>query len=200
MPALDALALLELDSIARGYRVLDAMVKESPIVVAEANLVEPGKYLILFGGGVAEVECAYARGLEVGADAVLDKVLLPGVHARVWACLGGDERCEAAPDTLGIVEGKGIAAVLEAGDRSVKSAEVELCALRVAPALGGKGYFVVSGLQHDVEAAVAAGVEALSARGKLVRAETVPRAHPEFVAHVLRPAPFASAGLRMGGV
>lgn len=194
---MDALALLELDSIARGYRVLDAMVKESPVTIVEANLVEPGKYLILFGGGVAEVEAAYARGLEVGVECVLDKVLLPYVHPHVWDRLAGRERVDAAPDALGIVEGTSVAAVIEAGDRAVKMADVALNALRIAPALGGKGYFVVSGLQHDVEAAVAAGVEALSARGRLCRAETVPRAHPEFVAHVLRPAPFG-AGQRGG--
>lgn len=192
---MDALALLELDSIARGYRALDAMVKESPITVVVANLIEPGRYLILFGGGVAEVEAAFVRGLDVACDSVLDKVMLPGVHPRVWACLRGEERCEAEPDTLGIVEGTGIAAILEAGDRSVKTADVELCALRVAPALGGKGYFVVSGLQHDVEAAVEAGAEALTARNRLHRVDTIPRAHPEFVAHVLRPAPF---GARLG--
>lgn len=196
---MDALALLELDSIARGYRVLDAMVKESPVTVVEANLVEPGKYLILLGGGVAEVDAAYARGLEVGAECVLDKVFLPFVHPRVWDCLAGRERVDAAPDALGIVEGTGVAAVIEAGDKSVKMADVELCALRVAPALGGKGYYVVAGLQHDVEAAVAAGVEVLSARGRLCRAETVPRAHPEFVAHVLRRAPFGAAAT-FGGV
>jgi len=88
---MDALALLELDSIARGWRALDAMVKESPITVVEANLVEPGKFLILYGGGVAEVEEAHRKGLTIGADAVIDQVLLPHAHARTWACLRGAE-------------------------------------------------------------------------------------------------------------
>lgn len=39
---LESLALLELDSIARGYRVLDALVKEAPVTVKHANLLSPG--------------------------------------------------------------------------------------------------------------------------------------------------------------
>ena len=52
----DALAHLELDGVATGLRALDTLVKRAPVDVLEANLVEPGKYLILLAGGVAEVE------------------------------------------------------------------------------------------------------------------------------------------------
>ena len=48
----DALGLVELGSLARGYRALDALTKRSPVTVLEANLVEPGKFLLLFCGGV----------------------------------------------------------------------------------------------------------------------------------------------------
>ena len=46
-PLHDALALVELDSIARGYKVVDALVKKAPVHLLEVNLVEPGKCLIL---------------------------------------------------------------------------------------------------------------------------------------------------------
>jgi microcompartment protein CcmL/EutN len=188
----DALGLLELGSIARGYRALDAMVKESPITVVEANLVEPGKYLILFGGGVAEVEMAFARGREVGGPSVIDALFLPGVHPRIWECLREEERMEREADTIGIVEASSVVATLDAGDQSIKSADVELCGLRIAPALGGKGYYVVNGAQTDVEAAVAAGVEVLRSRERYVSAEVIPRAHAEFLDHLLRRAPFGA--------
>jgi len=188
---MDALALLELDSIARGYRVLDALVKESPVVVVEANLVEPGRYLILYGGGVAEVEAAHKVGAEVAAECLMDQVLLPGVDPRVWSGLGGSRR-EGAFDTVGIVEGSSIASVLAACDAALKNAFVELTGLRIERALGGKGFFVVDGQQFDVEAALEVGAAALSARERLVRAELVARPHPEFLAHVLRQAPFGA--------
>jgi len=55
----DAIALLELQGVAAGYASLDIMVKHSPIQIIEANLIEPGKFLILYTGGVAEVEEAH---------------------------------------------------------------------------------------------------------------------------------------------
>ena len=189
---MDALALLELDSIARGYRVLDAMVKEAPITVVNANLVEPGKYLMLFGGGVAEVEAAWKIGLETAADAVVDRVFLPGVHPRIWTALAG-EVTRTEVDTIGVVEGTSVAGILEAADRSLKDAAITLLGLRVAPALGGKGYYVVDGAQFDVEAALDAGAAMLTARGRLLRTERIARPHPEFLAHLLRPAPFGGA-------
>lgn len=186
-PSHDALALLELASVARGYRVLDAMVKESPIHVVEANLVEPGKFLILYGGGVAEVEAAHRVGREGAEGDLLDAVLLPYVHPRVWAGLYGLLDL-ADPDTVGIVEGTAVAGVLEACDRSLKDAEVALMGLRVQPALGGKAFYVVKGSQPDVDAAIEAGTAVLG--GRLVRAERIARPHPDFLAHVLRRSPF----------
>ncbi len=186
---MDALALLEISSIARGYRVLDAMVKESPVTVVAANLVEPGKYLILFGGGVAEVDAAFRVGVDVAADTVVDRVFLPGVHPRVWTALAG-ETVRAEVDTIGIIEAASVAGVIEAADRSLKEANVVLVGLRIAPALGGKGFYVVDGQQYDVEAAIEAGTAVLAGRGTLVHAERIARPHPDFLAHLLRPAPF----------
>jgi microcompartment protein CcmL/EutN len=186
---MDALALLELDSIARGYRVLDAMVKESPVAIVQANLVEPGKFLILFGGGVAEVDSALVVGVELAAEALLDRVFLPGVHPRVWTGIAGTvERGDI--DTIGIIEAGSIAGTIEAADYSLKMADVRLLGLRISAGLGGKGYYVVDGQQYDVDAAIEAGTGALSARGKLVRAERIARPHPDFLTQILRPAPF----------
>lgn len=186
---MDALALLELASIARGYRVLDALVKESPVTVVEANLVEPGKFLVLYGGGVAEVEAAHRVGREVAEGDLLDEVLLPGVDPRVWRGIAGEVDL-GEPDTVGIVEGSAVATVLDAVDRSLKHAAVELMGLRLQPALGGKAFYVVKGEQPDVEAALEVGAAVLGARSRLVRVERIARPHPDFLRHVLREAPF----------
>jgi len=187
--SLDALALVELDSVARGYSAVDALVKRSPVEVLEANLVEPGKFLILFVGGVAEVQESYERALEVGDDAVVDKLLLPMVHEAIVPGLRGEQAGDY-PDTIGVVEGRTVAATLEACDRALKDADVALTGLRITPGLGGRAFFVVQGLQHDVEASVEAAQARLEASGGLHRIEIIPRPHLEFLAVLLRPAPF----------
>ena len=190
---MDALALLEIRSIARGMRTLDAMVKEAPITIVEANLVEPGKLLILFGGGVAEVEASSKVGQELAADDLLDSVLIPFVDPRIWSALRGAQSVKD-PDTIGVIEGSSIATLLDACDQSLKMADVGLCGLRLSPSLGGKGYFVVHGRQHDVDAALEVGTAVLNARARLVRSERIGRPHPEFLAFLLRPAPFSPTG------
>ena len=184
-----ALAMVELDSIARGYRVVDALVKRSPVRMLEANVVEPGKFLVLFTGGVAEVEEAFAAALEAGEGRVLDSLLLPRVHAAVVPALGGAVDA-GDPDCLGVVEARTVSSVLQACDRALKEARVALAGLRVVTGLGGKAFFVVHGLQHDVEAALQAALAVLEPRGTLVEAQLIPRPHEEFVDVLLRPAPF----------
>jgi len=77
-----ALALVEFSSIAAGILAADAMVKRAPIDTIKTGTVQPGKYLVLIGGMVADVEESVAAGREVGASAVVDYLLLPQVHPR----------------------------------------------------------------------------------------------------------------------
>jgi microcompartment protein CcmL/EutN len=187
-----ALALLEVDSIALGLSALDALVKRAPVEVLEANLVEPGRFLVLFGGGVAEVEESQAAALEIAGEGAVDSMLLPQVHPELLAGLRGHERLGSADglDTLGVVEGTHVSATLRAADRALKDAAVSLTGLRVTGGLGGRAYFLVHGPQHDVEAALAVAGEQLEAAGRLHRIECIPRPHDEMVAWLLRPTPF----------
>lgn len=185
----DALALLAYDSVAAGLSAIDVMVKEAPVTVLEANLVEPGRFLILFSGGVAEVEASHRVAVERFSDALLADILLPMVHPALIAGLGGKED-RSPPDTLGVVEGKTVAHTLVAADRSLKDAQVRLAGIRVAVGLGGRAFYVVHGEQHDVEASVAAGATILEAAGTLHRTEIIARPHAEMVPWLLRTAPF----------
>lgn len=198
----EALALVEVDSVARGLRALDALLKKAPVQVLEANLVEPGRFLLLFAGGVAEVEESYAEALVLACDGTVDKLLLPMAHPALLAGLRGTEDREGELDTLGVVEGSQVASTLHACDRSLKDAEVALAGIRVAGGLGGRAYYVVHGLQHDVEAALEAGEHVLQERAALHRSECIARPHPEMLAWLLRRAPFdpgAAAALAAGG-
>lgn len=201
-PAPEALALVEVDSVARGLRALDALVKRAPVQVLEANLVEPGRFLLLFAGGVAEVEESYAAALEHCCAGTVDRLLLSMAHPALLAGLRGAEERRGELDTVGVIEGSRVASTLHACDRSLKDAEVSLAGIRVAGGLGGRAYYVVHGLQHDVEAAIDAGRAVLEEREALHRVECIPRPHDEMLTWLLRRAPFdpgAAAALAAGG-
>jgi microcompartment protein CcmL/EutN len=172
-----ALGLVELDSIAAGIETGDAMAKKAPIDVIRAGTVHPGKYLVLVGGKVADVEEALEAGREVGAAAVRGVVFLPHVHPDVVAALRG-ARPEPAGEALGIIETATVAPTIEAADAGVKAARVRLLEVRLADDLGGKGYLLFDGPVAEVEAAVEAGVGRIAGTPGLV-SRVIARLHGE---------------------
>ena len=90
-----ALGLLEFDSIAAGIAAGDAMAKRAPIEVIRAGTVHPGRYLVLVGGAVADVEEALEAGREAASASIRDVVFLPNVHPGVVAGMRGARRTAA---------------------------------------------------------------------------------------------------------
>ncbi|MBN2554542.1 MAG: BMC domain-containing protein [Anaerolineales bacterium] len=172
-----ALALLDFSSIAAGIQAADAMIKRAQVDVIKAGTVQPGRFLVLLGGSVGEVEESLAAGREIGGDALLDDVFLPQVHPDVVEAIGGSRRPDRI-DAVGIVETRTIPAAIHAADAGVKGALVRLVEIRMADGLGGKGIVLFSGLIADVEMAVEMGVVALARRELLIKSVVIPQLHP----------------------
>lgn len=172
-----ALALIDFGSIATGIEAADAMVKRASIDVIRAGTVQPGRYLVLIGGNVADVQESLAAGRTVGGESVLDHVFLPSVHPEVVQAIGGG-RVPEPNDALGVIETSTVAAAIQAADAGIKGADVRLVEIRMADGLGGKGIVLYSGLVSDVEAAVEIGSGVLRP-GLLVREVVIPRLHRE---------------------
>ncbi len=172
-----ALALVDFSSIAIGIEAADAMVKRAQIDVIRTGTVQPGRYIVMIGGPVGEVEESLDAGREVGGSTVLDYVLLPQVHPEVVEAIGGG-RVPEVTDSLGVVETTTVSAAIHAADAGIKGAEVRLVEVRLADGLGGKGIVLYSGLVADVEVAVAIGVGVLERPELLVRQVVIPQLHP----------------------
>jgi microcompartment protein CcmL/EutN len=173
-----SLALIDFSSVAVGIEAADAMVKRAEIDVIRAGTVQPGRYLVLIGGPVAEVRESLKAGREVGGNVVLDHVLLPNVHASVVEAIGGG-RVPDSTDALGVVETTTVAAAICAADAGIKGADVNLVEIRLADGLGGKGIVLFGGYVADVEAAVEIGVGALDSPQQLVRKVVISQLHPD---------------------
>lgn len=172
-----ALAILEFSSIAIGIEAGDAMVKRAPLGVIHSGTVQPGKYIVLIAGDVASVEESLAAGRTVGGDAIVDTVFLPDIHPDVVAAMQGDRTFDDG-EALGVIETTTVAGIVEAADAAVKGATVTAAQIEMADGLGGKGYALFGGVLSEVEAAVAAGVAALSP-GQLVADVVISQLHEE---------------------
>jgi len=173
-----ALALIEYSSIAVGIQAADAVAKKAQIRVLKAGTIQPGKFLVLFGGQVGDVEESLSAGRQVGGESVVDFVYLPVVHPEVVEALTGTRRTIPA-DALGVIETTSVASAILAADAGMKGAGVHLVEIRLGDGLGGKGIVLYSGLVADVETAVELGVGALRRPEHLLRRVVIPQLHPE---------------------
>jgi bacterial microcompartment shell protein len=190
-----ALLLLELDSIAQGIRIADAMAKRSPLPRLLTGTVHPGRFLVLAAGGVGEVkeaqEAAQEADQAAGAGLIRAQVFLPAVHPRVLEALEGTAEPWRA-GALGVLETTTVPAVLSFADGALKGAEVTLAKLGLADGLGGKGYALLTGEVHDVEAAMELGLERLEAGGlgDVVARVLIPQLDPSMIPNLTAPGPF----------
>jgi microcompartment protein CcmL/EutN len=189
-----AIGLLEFDSVAAGIRAGDAMVKRGPVTELIAGTVHPGKYLVLVGGDVADVEEALAAGREVAGQSIVDEVFLRDIHPDVLDAVRG-VRAPGSGEAVGVIETSTAAATIEAADAAVKGAAVFVMEINLADDLGGKGYALFCGAVSDVEAAVSIGVARIPEEA-LVGSVVIPQLHSEMGNNLLADPRF---GRRIGG-
>ncbi len=183
MTKLPAIALIELGSIAAGMFAADKMVKRSPVELLHAGTVQPGKYLILVGGGTAEVEESYREGMQSAPADILDEVFLPQVHPRVVDALEG-ERVYGEYESFVVLETSTIASIVRATDAAAKGALVEVAELRLGSGLGGRGFAVLTGERTDVEAAAETAARCLAGRNVTLCHSIISNVHEQFASRL----------------
>ncbi len=177
---------LELSSIGIGYKVEDAILKAASVEILAARTICSGKYLIIFGGSVSDVEAAAEVGLAVGADAVIDHLTVANAYDGIFPALGQSVVLDSETvDALGVIETFSGVSALVAADVAGKAARVTLFRLHIAMALGGKGLLLMTGSVSDVTAAVDAAADAVRQRGLLVSELVLPRPARELFADYL---------------
>ncbi len=175
----DALALLEVGSLARGVVVADAVAKRAHVELLFCEPVSPGKYLILFAGGVAEVDESQAAGAHAAGDSLVDRLFLPQAHEQLLPAIRAGSKGfvhDAPEETAGMVELHSVAAALRSADAACKAAQVRLQLLHLARGIGGKAWFILRGELESVEASVMAATQA-AGDGLLAGAEIIARPH-----------------------
>jgi microcompartment protein CcmL/EutN len=168
----EALAAIETSTVSAGVKVADQVVKTAPVALLFAEPVTPGKFIVVFAGTVGDVNASYGRGRDAAGSAMLDSLLLPQCHADVFTALEGMAVGEAG-EALGVIETDSVPATLLAADKAAKTAPVRLRRIRLANALGGRGFVYLDGTVSDVAASVSAARAIVG--GHLVDTVVLPR-------------------------
>jgi microcompartment protein CcmL/EutN len=185
---LPALAFFELSSISRGLFLTDVVIKKAPVRVITSLPVSSGKHVLLFVGDNASVEESHRAAVEASDGTILRQVLIPGVHPDLAPFLDSmwtNAATTSAPgDSIGIVESSTLAGAILAADHALKMADVHLCRMRLGQGIGGKAFFVLSGRQGEVEAAVESARDCLKGLESLCRVDVIPRPETEALAYL----------------
>ena len=172
----NAIGIVELSSIASGFSTSDEMLKAANVEMLLARSICSGKYMVMVGGDVADVQSSVAAGVEISEGAVIDSAVLSNIDPTVFPAISGANPVDKL-DALGVIESFSVTSLIEAADAAVKAADVELIELRLAMALGGKAFATMTGSVSAVQAAVDAGAAVVSEKGLLVNKVVIPRPH-----------------------
>ncbi len=153
---MNAIGLIELNSVARGISTWDTMVKAASVDLLTASTVCPGKYIILIGGDVGVVTTSVERGIEEAQPWLLDSLVIPNIHPQVFPALTGSVTYDM--EALGIIETLSVSSGIICADTAVKSASVNLIEIRIAAGLGGKSSIYLTGEVGAVESAIKSGL------------------------------------------
>jgi len=181
-----SVGVIELSSIGIGYLVEDEMLKAATVDLLIARTICSGKYIIVVGGSVSDVEAAIQAGLKIAGEAIIDHLIVANVHESVFPALGQSVVLDPKQmGALGVVETFSGTSILAAADAAAKAARITLFRIHVAMALGGKGLCLMTGAVADVHAGVQAAADEARRRGLLVSEIVIPRPGKELFSEYL---------------
>jgi len=167
-----SIALIELNSIARGIGTADAMLKAAEVRLLFSKPICPGKFIILVAGEVGAVNAAQRAGTDYGGQYVVDHILIPNIHPDVINAINCNVTIDKV-NAIGIIEFFSIAASILAADAAAKSAQVKLIEVRLGMGIGGKSYLTLTGDVSSVKTAVEVGANAVAQTGMLLTSEVI---------------------------
>jgi microcompartment protein CcmL/EutN len=181
---LQAVGMIEFNSIALGIEAADAMLKAAQAAPLIVKTICPGKFVVAVHGDVASTRAAVNAGLAMAEGAIVDHFLIPNISPEVISALSCTN--EHTPGgAVGVIETYSAASAVVAADTAVKSARVNLIEVRLAMGLGGKAICLLSGDIAAVQSAVAAGSEAVGDSGLLVRKVVIPGISPDLLPFIM---------------
>ncbi len=170
---LKAVAMIELNSIAKGVESGDEMLKTADVELVVAQPICAGKYLVMVSGDVDSVERAAEVGREVAGEFLVDDFVIPNVNSSIFAAITATTVIKSI-DSLGIIETFSVASSIMAADAAVKMADVQIIEIRCATGLGGKSFLYLTGDVDSVRAAVEAGIDVLEGSGLVLSHVVIP--------------------------
>ncbi|WP_022667386.1 BMC domain-containing protein [Desulfospira joergensenii] len=170
---LQALGMIEFNSIAAGIEAADYMAKAARVEPMFLKTICPGKFLAAVHGEIASVNSSIDAGKACCGETVVDHFVIPNINPEVVKAISGTSSGIHGP-AVGVIETFSVPSAVLAADYASKAADVFISEVRIAMGLGGKAFCLLSGDVAAVQAAVDAGSASAKESGLLVRNVVIP--------------------------
>ena len=178
-PIRRALAMVEYSTVSAGITALDIITKAAEVEILAAQAICPGKFMILFCGGIGAVRAALDAARAV--PCLVDEFLLGRPHPGIFTALGGTPTLPKNA-ALGLVETFSGAAAIKAADTAAKASWVDLAEIRIAHGMCGKSTVMFTGDVAAVAAALKAAKKEASEKGMLLDTALIPNPDDKMLA------------------
>ena len=176
----NALGMIETMSVPLGIQAGDAMLKAAEVELVALQAACAGKYIVIVEGEVAAVRSSVEAGKASAGSALVDSLVIPGIHEQVAPAIGAAAEIEAV-NALGIMESYSMCAAILAADAAVKAAAVSLIEVRLGRGLGGKAFVILTGEVAAVQSAVQAAQALEDVQGMFGASTVIPAPHKKII-------------------
>ena len=172
----NALGMIETMSVPLGIFAGDAMLKAAEVELVACQAACAGKYIVIVEGEVAAVRSSVEAGKTAAGSALVDSLVIPGVHEQIAPAIGAAAEVENVA-SLGVMESYSMCAAILSADAAVKAAAVDLVEVRLGRGLGGKAFVILTGDVAAVQSAVKAAEALEEVQGMLGASVVIPSPH-----------------------
>jgi len=170
-PNREALAMIEYSSIASGILALDTITKTAEVDILAAQIICPGKYMILFSGSLSAINASLEAARKT--PSAIDEFLLGSPHPDIFPALAS-KKTLPKKTALGLIETHSGSAAIKAADTSAKTAWVTLAEIRIAHGMCGKSTVMFTGELAAVAAALETAKKEAAEKGQLLDTALIP--------------------------
>ncbi len=182
----NAVGIIELSSISRGFEVEDTVLKSANVEKLLARTICSGKFLILVRGEIADVESCLQRAESAGSYAVIQTVMLPNIDEKIFPALSGATPLESEESQGALIlETFTASSAIKIADIAVKQADVSILRIHVAMAIGGKGLVVLTGDVESLKSVLGPVLDTMKDDGMLAGYSLIPNPHPELLRELI---------------
>lgn len=179
-----AIGMIEYTTVSTGIAAADTLVKTADVQIIEAQVVCPGKYIVIIAGELSAIKASVEAAKKLNGEKLIDSFVLGNVHDGVFPAIYATVEVDN-PRALGVIETFSGASAIVAADAAAKTADVTLVELRIARGMCGKSYLLMTGEVAAVNAAIERAKAEAGDKGMLLDYSVTPNPDPKLWEKIL---------------